>query len=281
MFAQASGLSPLLPLSASSQHHVQQLRTAPAALNFLLSAATSLHGAARRNPQALSMLLEPASALFDIHSAFTLHHLAQQQHQDAATACFLGAYPGSTRLPPPRPHAPRYQVHSSRGLVPPPKPSNSHQHPSDTSNTVGAPADNHDASKSQSRHLPAASEGTQPRDADTQQGDTSHGDRVTISANGTRVHGAHRRWRFVLDALMPVVSQLDSHNSVALELDVEQLLGMPHSPSFLIFHVGLLWYLFKYWVPYSAPLPHTMLHKCTCRAEFMNLMPTRCDTRFA
>ena len=50
------------------------------------------------------------------------------------------------------------------------------------------------------------------------------------AADGTSsqlMRGMHqgRRWRFVLDALMPPVSQLDSHNSVAVELDLDQLLG--------------------------------------------------------
>lgn len=31
----------------------------------------------------------------------------------------------------------------------------------------------------------------------------------------------------MLDSLMPLVSQLDAHNSVALELDLDQLLGVP------------------------------------------------------
>lgn len=70
---QASGLSPLLPPSPGSPTHVPQLRTAPATLDFLLAAASSLQAAARRDPRTFSLFLDPAASLLQSSRSSTLH----------------------------------------------------------------------------------------------------------------------------------------------------------------------------------------------------------------
>lgn len=52
---------------------VPQLRTAPATLDFLLAAASSLQAAARRDPRAFSLFLEPAASLVEARRFPALH----------------------------------------------------------------------------------------------------------------------------------------------------------------------------------------------------------------
>lgn len=81
---QASGLAPLLPPAHAASVRVPQLRTAPATLDFLLAAASSLQAAARRDPRTLSLLLEPAATILGTRRSPTLH--AALQHALGAGA---------------------------------------------------------------------------------------------------------------------------------------------------------------------------------------------------
>lgn len=83
---QASGLAPLLPAAAGTQVHVPQLRTAPATLDFLLAAASSLQAAARRDPRTFSLFLEPAASLLDARRSPTLRAALSQSSTTAASS---------------------------------------------------------------------------------------------------------------------------------------------------------------------------------------------------
>lgn len=55
--------------------------------------------------------------------------------------------------------------------------------------------------------------------------------RASADAPDTAVRSPEKLWRFSLDAVMPAASRLEAHSSVALEVDLDQALGMPSPAS--------------------------------------------------
>lgn len=147
---------------------------------------------------------------------------------------------------------PRYRVHSSRDLVPDqsitqsPSQGNStdtrsesnrrgrvNQHNDDSAHNIPEASSSSSSKSKEGDQSSQSSQNSVKNDTlfEMHEGDASAGRKMTVGgsrggpAQMRGMHSEGRRWRFVLDALMPLVSQLDSHNSVALELDMDQLLG--------------------------------------------------------